>query len=362
MGKERVVIIIDGQAGSCGKGKIAGYIALKENVNAAVTNAFPNSGHVFEDENGKRRVFRNIPVSSVNQRTQLFMGAGSEIDMEVLRKEYEENSDILKGREIIVHPRVPIIEERHKELERKCIRSGSTFKGGGACLAEKVMRDERLIFFDKLGNIRSDETYVKKINEILENGGSLLIEGSQGCDLDLNNGTDYPHVTSRQCSAAQMVADSGIPISAVSDIIMVIRPYPIRISNKTELGKNISSGKYGQAKEINWKEINSRSRADLDEIDFTETTTVTKRIRRVFELDIERLKNNILINRPTEIALNFFEHLNADYCGVKGNYKDIYITKYEREFISWLERELNVPITMLGTGPKNDEIIIRNKD
>lgn len=87
-----------------------------------------------------------------------------------------------------------------------------------------------------------------------------------------------------------------------------------------------------------------------------------KKIRRVFELDIERLKNNILINKPTEIALNFFEHLNADYYGEKGNYKDIYITKYEREFINWLEVELGVPITMLGTGPKNDEIIIRNRD
>ena len=361
MSKERVIVVIDGQAGSCGKGKIAGYLALKEKVDAAVTNAMPNSGHVFEDEKGNKKIFRNIPVSSVNKETLLFMGAGSAIDMAVLKKEYEENADILKGREIIVHPRVPLIEERHKKLEKEKIRSGSTFKGGGACLAEKVMRDERLKYFDKFGNIKSDEEYIKKINKVLENGGTLLIEGSQGCDLDLNNGTDYPHVTSRQCSVAQMVADSGIPISAVSDIIMVIRPYPIRISNKTELGKIISSGKYGEAKEIKWKEINSRSRADLDDIDFTETTTVTKKTRRVFELDIERLKNNILINRPTEIAFNFFEHLNADYFGEKGNYNDVYITRYEREYINWLECELNVPITMLGTGPKNDEIIIRNK-
>lgn len=280
MGKERVIVILDGQAGSCGKGKIAGYIALKEKVDAAVTNAMPNSGHVFVDEDGNKRTFRNIPVASINQETQLFMGAGSAIDIEVLKKEYEENDDILKGREIIVHPRVPVIEERHKELEREHIRSGSTFKGGGACLAEKVMRDPKLKFFDRYEDIRSDENYVQRINKILENEGTLLIEGSQGCDLDLNNGTDYPHVTSRQCSAAQMVADSGIPMSAVSDIIMVIRPYPIRISNKTELGKNISSGKYGQAKEINWKEINSRSRADLDEIDFTETTTVTKKNKK----------------------------------------------------------------------------------
>ncbi len=48
--------------------------------------------------------------------------------MNVLEQEYEDNKDILEGREIIVHPLVPLIEPRHIEWEKAKIKSGSTFK------------------------------------------------------------------------------------------------------------------------------------------------------------------------------------------------------------------------------------------
>jgi len=358
---ERVIIILDGQAGSCGKGKIAGWYAKNQHIDAAISNAMSNSGHVFVSGDEKR-TFRNIPVSSVNPNIQLFLGAGSAIDLEVLAKEYESNKDILENRgDIIVHPRVPLIEQRHKDIEKSLIRSGSTFTGGGACLADKVLRNPDLKFFQEYKNIKADESYVDRINRILNDKGTILIEGSQGCDLDLNNGTDYPHVTSRQCSAAQMLADSCVPPSAVTDIIMIIRPYPIRISNKTELGININSGKYGKSNEITWQQINKDSLAYLDKdvVDFTETTTVTKKVRRVFELDIDRLKHNIKINRPTEIVLNFFQHLDSEFSRLRGNYKELYINKGAREYINWLESELNTPITILGTGEDLKDIILR---
>lgn len=357
--KGKVIIVLDGMAGSCGKGKIVGYIAQRENVNAAISNAMPNSGHTYVS--GKvKRVFKHLPVSCVNKDTILFIGAGSAISMDTIMEEYDANLDILEGREIIVHPYVPIIKQRHIEIEQANIRSGSTFKGGGACNAEKILRNDNVEFFKEYKSIHADSNYVNRVQEILDTGGTILLEGSQGCDLDLNYGTDYPHVTSRQCSASQILADSGISPIFTKKIIMVIRPYPIRISNKTDVGMDIYSGGYGSSEELGWDDINSFSGVLRYGGDYTELTTVTKKVRRVFVPDLERLRHNVAINRPTEIALNFAQHICADIEGANGNYNKVYVHKYVRTFIDWIEDELNVPVTLIGTGADNSKIIRRN--
>ena len=55
-----------------------------------------------------------------------------------------------------------------------------------------------------------------------------------------------------------MIADAGISPFKVKDIIMIIRPYPIRISNKTNIGIDIYSGDYAGSKELTWDEIKER--------------------------------------------------------------------------------------------------------
>ena len=86
---KNVISIIDGEAGSCGKAKVIGEIATDKSINlgAAITNCMPNAGHTFVDEQGNSTVFRNIPVSAVNSKTELFIGPGSAIDMEVFKAE-----------------------------------------------------------------------------------------------------------------------------------------------------------------------------------------------------------------------------------------------------------------------------------
>lgn len=369
--KKNVYAIIDGQAGSCGKGKVIGQFAIENNVDVAVANCMPNAGHTFS-ENGKKRVFRMIPVSSVNPNTVLFMGPGTVIDMNVLEEEYEQNKDILEGREVIVHPMVPIIEQRHIDKEKEVLRSGSTFKGGGACLAEKIMRNPEVKFFKEYKNMKADYNYHQRLIEYLNTSRRILIEGSQGCDLDINHSGHYPHVTSRQISVAQMCADSGISPMRLKEIIMVVRPFPIRISNQTNIGQEIYSGGYGKSVELSWDKINVGSKmgwyptvvsdSDIEEYKNSdeknyELTTVTKKPRRVFDLDIEQLKKNIEINTPTYLYLNFFQYLGEQYGGLNGEYQNVWIDKYQREYINWLEDELNTPISFLGTGEDLNEYI-----
>ena len=203
---KNVISVIDGAAGSCGKAKVVGEIATDQSIKlgAAVTNCMPNAGHTFVDEKGNPTIFRNIPVSSVNPNTELFIGPGSAIDMEVFKKEYEQVSKYLGDRKIYVHEMVPLIEERHKELEREKIKSGSTFKGCWAVNSEKTGRDSRIEFFRNYKNavVCPNYEWLERLYCHLDNPSEyVMLEGAQGCDLDINHSGNYPHVTSRNANA-----------------------------------------------------------------------------------------------------------------------------------------------------------------
>lgn len=448
---KNVISVIDGGLGSCGKGKVLGEIATDKSIKlgASIANCMPNAGHTFVDEKGKITVFRNIPVASVNQNTELFIGPGSAIDMEVFREEYKQVSQYLKDRKIYVHEMVPLIEERHKEYEKANIKSGSTFKGCGAVTQDKIIRDKKLEFFKtfKSAIVCSNDEWLERLYMHLDNPSEyVLLEGSQGCDLDLNHSGNYPYVTSRNVSTTQLLADSGISAERLLQTIMLIRPFPIRISNITKSGNFVYTGDYGKGEELTWTQINlasmyggyphygdiecynhflSRKRLkkvmshclfiylkqvlgekyksrSLDSItllealelerlmyksrgiseyetkilklpmfasdfspntiiDQSEQTTVTKMERRVFDLDITKLKNNVRINTPSSLYLNFFQHLGLKYEGKSGNFEDFYFNKYLKEYFSWLENETGVEISALGTGARNNERILKKQ-
>lgn len=446
---KNVIAVIDGETGSCGKAKVVGEIATDKNVKlgAAVTNCMPNAGHTFVNEKGEPTIFRNIPVSSVNPYTELFIGPGSAVDMEVFEEEYKQVSKYLGNRKIYVHEMVPLIVQRHKQYEKENIKSGSTFKGCGAVTQEKVIRDKKLEFFKTFKNavVCSNDEWNERLYKHLDNPYEyVILEGAQGCDLDLNHSGNYPYVTSRNVSTAQLLADSGISPERLLQTIMVIRPFPIRISNVTKTGEIIYTGSYGKGDELTWTQINLASmcggypfRGDvnfydsyvttdklkklfshcpevylkqifgenyrskkLDSItllealelerliykskgiskyetqlielslfdsdnttntifDKSEQTTVTKMERRVFDLDINKLKTNCKINTPSSLYLNFFQHLESDFQGKIGNFEDYYFNRYLREYFNWIEHETCIPISALGTGPKNNERILK---
>ena len=446
---KNVISVIDGEAGSCGKAKVIGEIATDKSIKlgASVTNCMPNAGHTFVDEKGTVTIFRNIPVSSVNPDTELFIGPGSAIDMEIFEEEYEQAKKYLGDRKIYVHEMVPLIDERHKQYEREHIKSGSTFKGCGAVTQEKVIRDKKLEFFRSFKNavVCSNNQWLERLYSHLDNPSEyVMLEGAQGCDLDLNHSGNYPFVTSRNVSTSQLLADSGISPERLLQTIMVIRPFPIRISNITRTGDFIYTGDYGKGEELTWTQINLASMygsypfkgdveclphninlnrvkklisqcpeiylkqlfgndfrnikiADLKILqilelerlvykskgfsdyesrfldmgmfdkdfppntifDQSEQTSVTRMERRVFDLDITKLKTNCRINTPSSLYLNFFQQLGLDYKGKIGNFDDYYFNRYLREYLNWLENETGVEVSALGTGARNGERILK---
>jgi adenylosuccinate synthase len=380
--KGKVTVVLDSQAGSCGKGKFIGYLAKKDGIEVAINNFMSNAGHTWINNNGDRIMTQHLPTSMVNRNSALVIGPGAAITPAIMFNEILNYRDMIGDRKIIINPRAVVIKPEHCILEAQVLRSGSTFKGCGAAQADKVMRQAQLFdrwyvnwetydnytdgMCDNFG--KDDIRFIKDhivvmdtmnyVNDAIDHGHSVIIEGSQGCDLDINYGLDYPYTTSRQCHVGQLVADCGISPLLVDEIVMIMRPYPIRISNETNLGFNTSSGDYSGSEEITWDIIKERCGAP-DDIEFGEKTTVTKKTRRVFEMNWDRLRYVTKLNRPTQIALNFAQYLNWEALSVT-SYNAL--PQAVKDFITEVEDVTGVPVTLIGTGARDCDIVdIRNR-
>lgn len=391
--KGNVTVVLDAQAGSCGKGKFIGYLSRKDDIDMAMCNFMSNAGHTWVSNYDTKVMTQQLPTSIINPLADILIGPESAITPRILFEEMIKYKNMIGDRKVIINPNAVVIADKHRREEQKVLRSGSTFKGCGSARADKVMRQAMLFreFWNKLnqengadfgdddgdyGDLNycitcGDLKYVKNhlqvmdtmelINNAIDRGEHILIEGSQGCDLDINYGLPYPNTTSRQCHAGQLIADCGISPRLVDDIIMIMRPYPIRISNTTNLkddkGQTLitSSGDYSGAEEITWDEVKRRCGAP-DDIEFGEQTTVTKKTRRVFEMNWDRLKYVTKLNRPTQIALNFVQYLDWSALGCT-DYDEL--PQKVTDFIEKVENVTGVPVTLIGTGPKDNEIIDR---
>jgi adenylosuccinate synthase len=344
-------VLFGGQAGSEGKGKFVGYMAIKDNYDAAICNFYTNAGHTWVSDEGKPFMVQQIPQAVVNGRTELFIGPGAGITLSILEREL---SEFLCGHRLHIHPRAMIINDKHKKIEAEALgHISSTQKGCGAAQADKIMRGGNVMLARDVESLRlylSDTEY--EINNHIEQNHMVMIEGSQGFDLDINYGMAYPYTTSRQTHVGQVVADCGVPIQAIDHVIAVMRCHPIRVGNQfNERGEQIGwSGPMG-GKELTWGEITAMSGSPKP---LLERTTVTQKVRRIFEFDFDRLQYMVMINRPTQIAMNFVNYIN---------YRDYGVTDYNllsqetKHFIKKVEDESGVPVTMIGTGPKHSEIV-----
>ena len=141
----------------------------------------------------------------------------------------------------------------------------------------------------------------------------------------------------------------------------------ITIEQALEVERKIVSEGYGMPYES--KIINEML------IELSEKSTVTKRERKIFDLDIKKLRNNVRINQPRTIYLNFFQQLNINYEDEVGNWEDYWFDHYLENYLDWLQDELrselantpssDVEIAALGTGAvsgmciKKRELILR---
>ena len=106
--------------------------------------------------------------------------------------------------------------------------------------------------------------------------------------------------------------------------------------------------------EITWEEVEKRSGAPPGTFSSKEYSTVTKKLRRVFKLDMHQIERAVKLTGVTKLAVNFIQCTN---------YQDAGITEYDKlsdifkTFIEMVEKATCVPVILIGTDARNDQVI-----
>jgi len=350
MSQKLVDCLVGLQWGSEGKGKIAAH--LSKEYNGMVRSGGPQAGHTFHIGD-KKHINRQIPCGINNSNCKFYLSANSIINLEVLNNEIKRYG--LTPNNLMIDNNALIVSQEHIDSEIKSSlkqRLASTLEGVGAAQSDKIWRRAKLFggnekyhrvcFTDEMPELYffAGDTS-ESINQQIEFGGSILLEGTQGFGLCLNHG-NYPFVTSRDVNSSSLLSDSGIAPQFLGQTIGVIRTYPIRVGG--------NSGPTG-SNELSWEEITKRSKSTLP---INEYTTVTKRERRVFEQDFSTLYKAIEINQPDQIALMFLDYINAEDYG-ECDFNEL--SQKSQDYFFELEEMLDIPITLIGTGPKEEHLI-----
>ncbi len=326
-------MVVGGFFGDEGKGKIIAYLARHDDPEVVARGGVgPNAGHTVVVED-KKYALRMVPSGFVCESARLLVGAGVLVNPDVLKQEVE--SFGLKGR-VGVDKRCGIIEEAHIEEDKKNTylkgKIGSTGSGCGPANAARAMRTARQAKdVEELQEFLCDVP--QEINDALDRGKGVLIEGTQGFGISLLYGT-YPFVTSKDTTASQMAADVGIGPTRVDDVAVVFKSFPTRVGE----GPFETQMTEAKAAELNIEEFG----------------TVTKRKRRIGQWDGKMAAYSAMINGATMIALSGVDRLDPS-CRGASEYEEL--SKEVKEFVATVEHDTRVPVKLISTGPELSEIV-----
>jgi len=342
-------ILVGLQFGSEGKGKISSTIANK--YKGSIRVGAPNAGHVIHYRE-KEYKMRHVPCAWINKNAKLFIGPGGMINIKVLLDELSMLPvDMEVQKRLMIDRNAMVITEQdiHNEVNSDLRKNiGSTNEGVGKAQSRKISR----LGVKLAGQYPELQPFIgnvsETVNKMVNNGEDILLEGTQGYGLSLNHGI-YPYVTSRDVIASSILSDSGLAPSICRNVYGVMRTYPIRVAgNSGPMGRGVSV-------ELTWEEIAKRSGTNKK---IEEKTTVTKKVRRVGELDMSMLKEAVIANRPRGIFITFLDYICGNDYGVS-SYREL--SSKSREFIHRISSNLDIPVIAVSTGEKPDHMVWFNK-
>jgi adenylosuccinate synthase len=234
---------------------------------------------------------------------------------------------------------------------------------------------EAIEFVKTLPLIDSEYT----VNEALQAKKRILAEGAQGSLLDIDFGS-YPFVTSSNTMTAGACTGLGVAPSKIGEVFGIFKAYCTRVGSGPFPTELLDGTGEAMRKEGN------------------EFGSTTGRPRRCGWLDLPALKYSIMINGVTQLfmmkadVLNIFEEIKVCtayelpsgeqieklpfeineldikpvYKRMKGWYCSLAdVTQYEefpealKEYVTFLEGELQVPIKLVSVGPDRTQTIMR---
>jgi adenylosuccinate synthase len=341
-----IVVVVGGQWGDEGKGRIVDLLARKARV-VARYSAGNNAGHTIVNDRGEFKLHL-VPAGIFYPEKTCVIGNGVAVDPEVLlgeieglqAKQIDTSKLVLSDRANVIMPWHKLIDQLDEKL-RGDAAIGTTGKGVGPCFADKVarrgirvadlLRAEDLVPRIKAvleyqnrvitgvygaEPIRFDDcfdTYIEygkrlapfvgDVQEIVldahRRGDHVLLEGAQGSLLDLDHGT-YPYVTSSVPSSSSSGAALGVGIGPtdISRVVGVFKSYSTRVGNgpfPTELFDDVADQLRDHGKEFGRGEYG----------------TTTGRPRRIGWLDAVAARYSVRFNGLAALALTRLDVLDS---------------------------------------------------
>lgn len=229
---------------------------------------------------------------------------------------------------------------------------------------------------------------VKLLNKGLDDGATALAEGAQGFGLDIEHGM-YPYVTSSHTGIGGVINGLGISHHRLGRVVGVIKAVKSHVGGGPFVTK------------IADEALADAIRGNEGDVD-GEYGTTTGRPRDVGYLDLPELRRAIKLNGVTELALTKLDHLNRygltipvalEYQHGKDRLteapssareleacqpvytevrlwgdKDVSDAKNmsdlpakAQDFVRFLEKQLGLPINLIGVGPSREQLIVRKK-
>jgi len=420
-------VVIGAQRGDEGKGKIVYLLSDKAHYVARFQGG-ANAGHTLKFDD-KEVVLHLVPSGIFNGDAKCIIGNGVVIDPIALVKEIEgvKAMGFSLDNRFFISQTAHVILEYHKILDQlKEHRKGkdaigTTGRGIGPAYVSKVARigirmidlldrsvlkhkidqnikdiNYALEHMYKADTINADELIASLnpiidqlepficntshlLHEAIEAGEEILLEGAQGCLLDVDHGT-YPYVTSSSPTSGGACTGTGVPPTAISHVMGITKAYCTRVGNgpfPTELldetGEELRKKGHefgattGRPRRCGWLDLVALKYAVR--INGMNELTLTKMdVMDGFET-IKVCTSYLIDGKETNVfplCLSEIEKVHPVYTELSGWDTDISgITNWDdlpdtaKTYITFVEDYLGVPFTIISTGPKRSETIIR---
>ena len=419
----KVSVLAGLQWGDEGKGKVVDFLSPQYDIVARYQGG-ANAGHTIVFNN-KKFVLHLIPSGIFTTNNICVIGNGVVLDFTALLEEIamiETEGISIEGR-LFISRDLHVILPYHKIIdainESGDVKIGTTKKGIGpsyydkyarrgiklqdfetpSALKEKInsnleyfkrifpesneikdMKPE-VVFNDACKNYEKIKKFItdgyELLNNAIDKGKNILLEGAQGALLDVDFGT-YPFVTSSHPTSGGASTGTGIPPNRINNVIGIFKAYTTRVGEGpfiTELfddtGKQIA--KIGN-----------------------EFGATTGRQRRCGWLDLVALKYSCIINGVTELVITKSDVLDEfneikvctayTYKGKQlGNFttnceilKDVVpvyktfkgwksplnqakdfssLPKEYKDYINFIEDYVGCSVKIISTGPSREQIL-----
>jgi len=418
-----VSVLVGSQWGDEGKGKIVDILGERFDIVARYQGG-ANAGHtiVIEDQ---QFILHLIPSGILRDGIKCVIGNGVVIDPQALLDEIDflqKHGFNFNDRLFISH-NAHIIMPYHKVIdsinESGDNKVGSTGRGIGPCYIDKFDRKGiRVVdLLDKVElerkirrNVAEKNEILKKIynkeeldvevilkdylafgnliaqyitdvptflNNAINDGKSILMEGAQGALLDIDHGT-YPFVTSSSPTSGGACSGVGVPPTKISSVFGIVKSYTTRVGLgpfPTELlgeeGDELRkwgaefAATTGRPRRCGWYDafllkysrmINGIERVAITKLDVLSNLDEIK-VCISYELDGKTLEAF-----PTTV--NQLERIKPIYKILPGWKTEIsHIRKYEdlpietKNYLSFISEHSGFEISIISVGPKRSQTI-----